>query len=229
LRKEKLQKEKINPRGLNLNILLYSHIDKRGKMVWLEVETKVRIPKDEVSELRKKILKIAKFEKKQSRGDDYFAIRRFRKRAYPKKAFRIRKKGDNFEINFKKWLRKYWDKQIVIKQEFEFTLKNKEHVKSLIALFKDLGFRQWMKKRKISESYLHKKDKRIVIEINHVAHLGYFMEIEYLSQPYEMMKAKNKIRQVLKELEINPKWVTNKGYTKMLWDKGIKDKKYFIK
>ena len=52
----------------------------------------------------------------------------------------------------------------------------------LLALFKDLGFKQWLKKRKTSESYLHKKDKRIVIEINKVEHLGYFIEIEYLAK-----------------------------------------------
>ena len=197
-------------------------------MAWLEVETKVKLESREVPKLRKEIKKIAKLEKKETRGDDYFAIKRFREKAYPKKAFRVRKKPDKYEINFKKWLIKFWDKDIVVKQEFEFTIKDKEDVEKLLALFRDLGFRQWVKKRKTSESYLHKKDKRIVIEINKVAHLGYFMEIEYLSQPYEMKKAKRKIRQVLKELGIKQEQIDNTGYTKMLWRKGIKDKKYWI-
>ena len=196
--------------------------------MWLEVETKVRIKN--IPALRKKIRKIANFVKKESRGDDYFALKRkFRRHAYPKKAFRIRKKPGKFEVNFKKWLKKYWDKDIVVKQEFEFTLKNKGDVDNLLALFKDLGFKEWVKKRKISESYAHKKDKRIVIEINKVNHLGYFMEIEYLCQPHEMEKAKRKIRQTLNELKINSKNIDNTGYTKMLWKKGIKDRKYFIK
>lgn len=197
-------------------------------MVWLEVETKVRIKN--VPALREKIQKIARLEKKESRGDDYFALKRkFRRHGYPKKAFRIRKKPKEFEVNFKKWLKKYWDKDIVVKQEFEFTLKNKKHVDDLLALFKDLGFVEWIKKRKTSESYLHKKDKRIIIEINYVKHLGYFMEIEYLSQPHEMDKAKRKIRETLKELGIKPEQIDNTGYTKMLWKKGIKDKKYWVK
>lgn len=197
-------------------------------MVWLEVETKVRI--DNVNNLRDKIKKIAVLKKKESRKDDYFALKRkFRRHAYPKKAFRIRKKPEEFEVNFKKWLRKYWDKDIIVKQEFEFTLKNKEHVDDLLALFKDLGFEQWMQKRKTSESYLHKKDKRIVIEINKLEHLGYFMEIEYLCQPFEMEKAKRKIREVLRELGIKQEQIDNTGYTKMLWKKGIKDKKYWGK
>ena len=197
-------------------------------MVWLEVETKVKLDKRDVSKLRAKLKKIARFEKKETRGDDYFAIRRFRKKKYPKKAFRIRQKPDKYEINFKKWLKKYWDKEVVVKQEYEFSLKNKEDVEKLLALFRDLGFKQWIKKRKTSESYLHKKDKRIVIEINKIEHLGYFMEIEYLAQPNEVEKAKNKIKKVLRELEINLKDIDNNGYTKMLWKRGIKDKKYFI-
>ena len=194
-------------------------------MVWLEVETKIKLDKDEVADIRKKIKRIARLQKKESRGDDYFALKR---KGYPKKAFRIRKKPDKYEVNFKKWLKKYWSKDVIVKQEFEFTLNNKDDVDDLLALFKDLNFVQWMKKRKTSESYIHKKDKRIIIEINKVAHLGYFIEIEYLCQPNEMQKAKKKIRQVLKELGIKQKQIDNTGYTKMLWDRGIKDKRYWV-
>ena len=197
-------------------------------MAWLEVETKVRIKN--VNSFRKKVKRIGKFVKREKREDDYFALkRRFRKHAYPKKAFRIRQKSGKFEINFKKWLTKEWDKDIVVKQEFEFTLKNKTHVKDLIALFKDLGFEQWMKKRKTSESYTHKKNKKIIIEINKIEHLGYFMEIEYLCQSKEMEKAKIKIRRTLEELGVKPEDIDNTGYTKMLWKKGIKDEKYWMK
>lgn len=195
-------------------------------MVWLEVETKVKIDKDEVSALRKKIQKIARFEKKESRGDDYFALRRLLKRRYPKKAFRIRSSGGKFVVNFKKWLKKYWGQGIVVKEEFEFEI---EEPKNFLALMKDLGFRQWLKKRKRSESYIYRKDKRIVIEINYVAHLGYFMEIEYLAQPHEIEKAKRKLLAVLDELGINKKDIDNIGYTKRLWSMGIMDRKYFIK
>jgi integrase len=124
-------------------------------MVWLEVETKVKLDKKDVPKLRAKLKKIAKLEKKESRGDDYFALRRkFRKRKYPKKAFRIRKKPDKYEINFKKWLKKYWDDIIVVKQEFEFTLKKKEDVDKLLALFKDLGFKKNIGRWNASPKYI---------------------------------------------------------------------------
>ena len=44
-----------------------------------------------------------------------------------------------------------------------------------------------------------------------------------------MRKAKKKIRQAMKQLGIKKKQIDNTGYTKMLWDKGIKDRKYFLK
>ena len=192
-------------------------------MAWLEVETKVKI--NNVNALRKKIQKIARFEKKETRGDDYFALhRKFRRHGYPKKAFRIRSTKKEYVVNFKKWLTKYWDKGVIVKEEFEFKIKEP---KSFLALMMDLGFVQWIKKRKTSESYTHKKDKRIIIEINKVEHLGYFMEIEYLAKKSEMEKARNKIKMVLKELEIKQEQIDNTGYTKMLWKKGIKDRKYW--
>lgn len=197
-------------------------------MAWLEVETKVRIADvvREIEDMRQRVKKIARFVEKETRGDDYFAIKR---RGYPKKAFRIRKKGDIYEINFKKWLRNLWSKDIVVKQEFEFKLGDVEHLSNFLALLKDLGFQQWVKKLKKSEAYVYKKDKRANIEINHVKHLGWFLEIEYLCQKYEMEKAKRRIRQVLRELGVKQEDIDNTGYTKMLWDRGIKDRKFFLK
>jgi len=197
-------------------------------MVWLEIETKVKIPDSEVNKLREKITQIAKFEKKGKKVDDYFAVRRIIKRSYPKKAFRIRATKDEFEVNFKKWLKKLWTKDIVVKQEFEFKLKGKEEVEDLLALFKDLGFSEWVQKIKYNETYKYRKDPRASIELNNVKHLGWFMEIEYLAQPSEVKRARNKIEEVLDALRINRDWIDNTGYTKMLWYKGTKEKQNFI-
>jgi predicted adenylyl cyclase CyaB len=197
-------------------------------MVWLEVETKIKLPDDKINEIREKVKKIAVFEKKGKKEDDYFAIERIIKSSYPKKAFRIRASKDEFEVNFKKWLTKFWTKDIVVKQEFEFKLKGKEQVEDLLALFKDLGFKEWVKKIKFNETYKYKKDKRASIELNKVEHLGWFMEIEYLSQPNEIEKAREAIRNVLSDLEIDPDWIDNTGYTKMLWYKGTREKRRFI-
>ena len=196
-------------------------------MVWLEVETKIKINDSEVPKFRKRIKEIGIFEKKGKKSDDYFAIQKD-PMYYPKKAFRIRAMKDHFEVNFKKHLKKYWTKDVVIKQEFEFQLKGKKAVQDLLELFKDLGFSEWIKKIKWNETYKWKKDKKVSIELNKVKHLGYFIELEYLAKMSEIEKARNKLRQVMKELGVRKEQIDNTGYTKMLWYKGTKGKKKFI-
>src|SRR4030042_6371902 len=197
-------------------------------MVWLEVETKIILDDSQVEGLRNKIRKIAKFAKSGKKVDDYFARRRRIKRLYPNKAFRIRATKDEFEVNFKKHLKKLWTKDIVVKQEFEFKLKGENEVKDLLALFKDLGFREWVQKTKWNETYSYNKDKRLSIEMNRVKHLGWFIEMEYLCERKDLEKAREKIREAMKILGIPPEQIDNTGYTKMLWYKGVFDKRYFI-
>lgn len=192
-------------------------------MVWLEVETKAKI--DNVAQLRRRIMKIAVLKKKESRGDDYFA---FAGRGYPKKAFRIRDDGKKMVVNFKKHLKHLYKDGVVVKQEFEFELSDVKHLDNFLALLKDFGFKEWVKKRKHTEAYVHKKDKRIVIEINKVAHVGTYMEIEYLAKPHEVEKAREKIKQTMCELGITKDMIDNVGYTRRLYDKGVRDRKYFI-
>ena len=194
-------------------------------MAWLEVETKAKI--ENVRRLRKRIKEIAKLKKKESRGDDYFALK---VKPYPKKAFRIRFDGKTHVVNFKKHLKSLSSKDIVVKEEFEFPLTSIDNkINNFLYFLEDLGFKEWVKKRKTTEAYMYNKDKRVIIEINKVQHLGYYLEIEYLAKRSEVKKAKRKIRKVLKELGIRKDQIDNVGYTKRLYDRGIKDRKYFIR
>ena len=194
-------------------------------MVWLEVETKVKLQDKQIPALRKRIKKIATLKKKGTKTDDYFAIQ---EKGYPKKAFRIRAQKDSFEVTFKKWITELWTPEVVVKQEYEFELDGKEKAEDMLNLFKDLGFKEWVKKIKRNETYKYKKNKKLSIEINHVKHLGYFMEMEYLCRKPEAKKAIRLITKVLKELEIDFNQIDNTGYTKMLWYKGTKGKQKFI-
>lgn len=194
-------------------------------MVWLEVETKVKLRDDQIPDLRKRIKKIAKYKKGGTKKDDYFAIQ---KNGYPKKAFRIRAMKDTFEVCFKKWITDLWTPEVVVKQEFEFTLEGKDEVKDLLSLFKDLGFKEWVKKIKKNETYSYNKNKKLSIELNHVKHLGWFMEMEYLCKRSEAKKAIRLITSVLKELDIDFNQIDNTGYTRMLWYKGTLGKRKFI-
>lgn len=197
-------------------------------MAWLEIETKIRLDDSEVRKFKRRIREIGIFEKKGRKADDYFAIQKD-PLYYPKKAFRIRALKDEFEVNFKKWLTTHWTKDIVVKQEFEFKLKGKDEVEDLLELFKDLGFTEWVKKIKFNETYQWKEDKHVSIELNKVKHLGYFIEIEYLAKLKDLDKARRKIREVMKELGVKPEQIDNTGYTKMLWYKGTKEKRKFLR
>jgi adenylate cyclase, class 2 len=199
-------------------------------MVWLEVECKVKLENSQVNELRKRIEKIAKYKKGGIKKDDYFAIQ---EKGYPKKAFRIRQMGEELEVCFKKWKTNMWypnalNPQVVVKQEFEFTLKGKEEAQDILELFKDLGFKEWVKKIKKNETYSYNKSKKLSIELNHVKNLGWFMEMEYLCQEPEAKKAIKLILSALKELKIDLNQIDNTGYTKMLWYKGTMGKERFI-
>ncbi|GBE19461.1 MAG TPA: class IV adenylate cyclase [Candidatus Pacearchaeota archaeon] len=184
-------------------------------MVIFEVETKARV--EDVNKLKDRVRKIANFSKKEIKKDSYFGLMEGN---YPKKKFRIRHDGEKKIINFKKSMREYGDKFIVVKEEFEFRIKNP---KPFLTFMMELGFKQWIKKTKESETYLYKKDKRLAIEINKIKHLGAFIEIEYLAKKNEIKKAIKEIKGVLKELKIKPNHIDNTGYTKMLWKKGIKN------
>jgi len=194
-------------------------------MVWLEVETKVKLKDSQVPDLRKRIKKIAKLKKRGKKIDDYFAVKQ---KIYPKKAFRIRNTTNHAEITFKKHLKHLWTKEVVVKQEFEFAIDGKDQKEDLLELFKDIGVTEWVQKVKMNETYKYKKNKTLSIEINHVKHLGYFMEMEYLCQKKDVKKAIKIIMDVLKELEINLKQVDNIGYTKRLWEKKKFGKRHFI-
>ena len=122
-------------------------------MVWLEVETKVKLNDSQIPALRKRIKAIAKLKKKGTKSDDYFAIQG---KGYPKKAFRFRTMKDGVEVTFKRHLKKYWTKHVVVKKEFEFTLNKKEDRTSLMELFEDFGFKEWVRKVKRNETYVYR-------------------------------------------------------------------------
>ncbi|MBI2451480.1 class IV adenylate cyclase [Candidatus Pacearchaeota archaeon] len=174
----------------------------------IEAEAKIKI--NNPKEFRKKISKISNSIKKEKKIDFYYTLESTKN--YPQKSLRIRKTHDGFQINFKKKLS--YIKGIHAKKESEFTVSD---LKSFLSLIKDFGFNKWLTKVKLSEIY--EINKIFHIEINHVKNLGWFLEIEYLTDKKHITKARNEILKVLKFLGIHKKNIIEQGYTKMLWDK----------
>lgn len=179
--------------------------------MWYEVETK--IPVSNFKELKKKIETICDFVKKENKSDSYYAIS---SKEYPRKAFRVRKIKNNFIINFKKKKKELYSENIVVKEEYEFSVND---LNNFLSLMKDLGFNLWLKKHKDSYEYTYKKNKRLRVELNNVQYLGWFIEIEYLCQKKEIAHAKKAIKEFLTDLDVNKKEINNTGYTKILWKK----------
>jgi predicted adenylyl cyclase CyaB len=185
-------------------------------MSWYEVESKVKINDYKVVESFVK--SIAQLKGRDVKNDSYFSLY---KSGYPHKAFRVRDNGKSFVINFKTHNKSLYSKNVVVKEEFEFCINSKPELDNFLALCKDLGFKKWITKKKTTTSYSYNADKRLTIELNDVAGLGYWMELEYLCSKKEVPRAKKLIDQVLTKITSSGGLgsVDNTGYTKMLYKK----------
>ncbi len=183
----------------------------------IEVEVKIRISNP--SAFREKARKIAKFIGKEKKIDDYYTLESIDH--YPEKSLRIRKRKDHYDINFKNRLS--YNSGIFAKNEVEFQVSDISH---FLALIENFGFKKWLTKEKITEVY--QISKHFHIELNHVKSLGYFAEVEYLALPNEVKSARKKVKDVLKALNVSKKDIVKEGYTKMLWNKKKKPRRWFF-
>jgi len=175
----------------------------------IEVEAKIQMQNP--SKYREKIKHLANLKFKEKKIDDYYTLESLK--GYPQKSLRIRKHEKFYEINFKQ--RISYINGIHAKNEEEFRVTNLPHFLDLI---KDFGFKQWLRKEKMSEIYEIRKIFHI--EINYVKHLGWFLEIERLCySKKQVANARQNILQIIKKLNIDKKDIVKEGYTKMLWDK----------
>lgn len=172
----------------------------------IEVEAKIKISSPE--KFRRNIKKLAKFMGKENKIDSYYTLENVKN--YPGKSLRIRKRKGVYEINFKQRLS--YVKGIHAKNEHEFKLKN---ITPFLDLIKEFGFKKWLIKEKISEIY--RINNNFHIELNLVKHLGWFIEIEYLTDKKGISNARDKILYIINKLGIDSDDIIKEGYTKLLW------------
>ena len=177
----------------------------------IEVEAKIKIQNPK--EFRKLVNQLGKLIEKEEKIDDYYTLQK--NKSYPRKSLRIRKKNGIHEINFKE--RISYKNGIHAKNEQEFQVTD---INNFLALIADFGFKKWLTKIKHSEIYELKNNFHI--EINHVKSLGWFLEIEYLTEKNKIEKARKEIQKIIKKLSIEKNQIIREGYTKMLWDKSGK-------
>ena len=177
----------------------------------IEVEAKIKITNPR--KFRQKARLIGKPIRRETKIDDYYSLESSKK--YPKKSLRIRKMNNHYQINFKQKLS--YVKGIHAKRESEFTVSD---LSNFLGLIKDFGFKKWLRKKKHSEVY--EINKNFHIELNKVKRLGWFLEIEYLTNEKHIKKARKAILKVTKQLGVQKEKIIKDGYTKMLWDKGFR-------
>lgn len=174
----------------------------------IEVEAKVLVRNPDA--IRKKAGVLGKFIGKQKKVDDYYTLES--PGHYPEKSLRIRKVDGYHVVNFKHRLS--YEKGVDAKKEVEFKVSN---IEDFLRLIEDFGFRKWVTKEKECEIFEIKKNFHI--ELNKVKGLGWFVEIEYLSDKKGMRKARNEVFIVLEKLGFRREDSIKSGYTKQLWDK----------
>lgn len=176
-------------------------------MSWIEVETKIPVKKSDVAEIRKKIKGIAKFKGIQEKKDDYYTLEYFQ---YPEKSLRVRDMGKIREVNFKK--RSNFSSGVYAKKEVQFQISD---IDGFFELIKDFGFRKWLHKEKTTE--LYRTNDGVNIELNHVKKLGWFLEVEVLCPPKQVVSAREKVIKVREKLGFSESDSEPRGYTKQLW------------
>lgn len=175
----------------------------------IEVEAKIKISNP--AKFRTRIAEIAMFKEKEKKIDSYYTLEK-NKSKYPKKSLRVRKINHSYQINFKQKLS--YLKGIYAKDEHEFEFTDIDNFRILI---KNFGFRLWLIKEKYSEIYEIKKNFHI--ELNNVKNLGWFIEIEYLTDKKNIAKARKEIQGTIKKLVLEKEKIIKEGYTKLLWNK----------
>lgn len=176
----------------------------------IEVESKVSVKPSMIGKIRTRAREIGKYARKEFKVDDYYTLESLD--SYPEKSFRIRRADGYYVINYKNPIS--YEKGVHAKNEVEFKVSD---IKDFLKTIKDLGFRKFVRKEKRCEIYKIKKNFQI--ELNNVKNLGWFVEIEYLTNAAGIGKARDEVARVFKMLGFGEKDIVKKGYTKLLWDK----------
>lgn len=167
-----------------------------------EVEAKVRISKDELKRLRRRLPEIAESKKNVVSKDFYYG-------GLNKYYLRLREKNGNSVLNLKS---KCVKMGIEMNQEIELPIKSIS------------GFKDFLKKtnipmtaRKEKKGEIYKKGD-INIELNFIKKLGYFLEIEVIARKKtEIPKAKRTLLNIFSELGFKPRNFEKRYYLELLY------------
>lgn len=166
-----------------------------------EVEAKVPLTKSDFLRLQKRLKKEADFQGKIIKKDTYYNN--------PKTAFiRTRTENNKNLFNIKD---KGVKKGIEANIEIEWGIKN---IKKWIMFLSKIGIKPSMHKTKKTETY---QLNDFNIELNHIAKLGYFLEIErVVRSKKEILKAKKELIDIFRNFGYSQKDFEKQYYLDLL-------------
>ena len=180
-----------------------------------EIEIKIRIDREKLNEVRRKLEKIARFEKSVRQRDEYFtpSHRNFVAPRFPYEWLSIRKRGDKAFLNYKHFYPESGEVKTHC-DEFEVEIKNPEQLRKI---FLALDFKKLVTVEKTREIYIY--DERFEIALDVVKDLGYFIEIEALKDFGGVEATRRELFEFAKSLGIDTSKTDKRGYPYLLMER----------
>lgn len=178
-----------------------------------EIEIKIPVDKDTFFKVREKLK--GNPVKKTHQKDDYFtpSHRNFVEPEFPFEWLSIRKRGDNFILNYKHFYPENV-KTCTHCDEFETEIKNPEKIEKM---FSALDLKKLVTVEKEREAFRHKDEFEIALDS--VKDLGYFIEIEALKDFGSVELTREKLFEFAKNLGIDVSNPDKRGYPFLLMEK----------
>ena len=173
-----------------------------------EVEIKVKLSKKKFESIKRKLKKIAVFEKSSHHVDDYYSPkhRSFLKPKYPYKWLTIRKRDGKFILNYKHWYPS-GVKYTTHCDEYETRVDDAEN---LAKILKALNMEKLFTIDKKRDVFVYKNKLEVVLD--RVVGLGHFIEVESIKNFGGIEKAHEHILEFLKVFGIKETKTVPSGY-----------------
>jgi adenylate cyclase class 2 len=181
----------------------------------IEVEVKVAISEEERSKIIEELRSMCPLEKiHEKEEEDLFFVSSYDPSFGVDKTLKLRRSSNGVQLIFKS---KRATKDLKENLEMEVGIK-REDENDLLRLLRELGFRESVTVKKKRTSF---RFDGYTVNVDDVAGLGSFLEVEVLVNENSVEKAYRRIASVLLALGLSHKKVVLKSYAEMLTAQGV--------
>jgi adenylate cyclase class 2 len=180
-----------------------------------EIEIKLAVDEKTFLNIKDKLKKIAKFEKKSKQKDEYFtpAHRNFVEPAFPFEWLSIRERGNKAILNYKHFYPENVE-TFTHCDEYETEIQAPEKINKI---FCALNLKKLITVKKERETYNYKNEFEIALD--KVEELGFFIEIESTENLADVDKTRKKLFKFAESLGLDVSKADKRGYPYLLMEK----------